>query len=109
MKTPGPRDLPPGTCVERLLEDCRRWCITELALFGSFARGKPGPASDEDLLVTFDPEARWSLWDHIGAQEDLAEVFGRPVDLVTRRAVEHSKNWIPRADILGSARVVYAA
>ena len=109
MKTPDPRDLPPGTSVERLLEVCRRWRVTELALFGSFARGEAGPASDVDLLVTFDPEARWSLWDHIGAQADLAEVFGRPVDLVTRRAVERSKNWIRRADILESARVVYAA
>lgn len=109
MKLPEPTDLPPGVSVEGLLDVCRRWRITELALFGSFAQGEAGPASDVDLLVTYDPEADWSLFDHVGAQDDLAEVFRRPVDLVTRRAVEASKNWIRRADILESARVIYAA
>lgn len=107
--TPDPSDLPPGTSVDGLLEVCRRWRITELALFGSFARGEAGPESDVDVMVTYDPEARWSLFDLVAVQDELAEVFHRRVDLVTRRAIEASHNWIRRRSILESARVVYAA
>lgn len=42
---------------------CARWKVTELALFGSALRGDFGPGSDVDLLVTFAPDAHWSLLD----------------------------------------------
>jgi hypothetical protein len=109
MMIPHAKDLPTGVSVDRLVEVCRRWRITELALFGSYARGEAGQASDVDLLVTYAPDALWSLFDHAGAQGDLSEVFGRPVDLVSRRAIESSENWIRRRAILDSARVLYAA
>lgn len=109
MRLPEPNELPEGVSVDRLVEACRRWRITELALFGSYARGEATVASDVDLLVTYEPEARWSLLDHVAVQDDLAEVFHRPVDLVTRRAVEASENWIRRRAILDSAHVVYVA
>ena len=40
---------------------------------------------------------------------ELGDLFGRKVDLVTRAAVEASRNYIRRKAILGSAQVVYVA
>lgn len=97
--------LPP----EPLAAFCERWQIRELALFGSVLHEPWGPDSDVDLLVTFEPEADWSLLDHIQMEEELSVLLGRPVDLVTRRAIERSDNWIRRHAILDTAEVVYAA
>ncbi len=94
---------------ELIARFCRRWQITELALFGSVLRDDFGPGSDVDVLVAFAPEADWSLLDHLRMEHELAELLGRPVDLLTRRAVERSHNPLRRREILGTAEVVYAA
>jgi len=86
---------------------CRKWKIAELSLFGSVLRDDFGPKSDIDVLVSFEPDAEWSLWDHYHMQEELKKMFRRRVDLLTRYAVEHSENWIRRKNILESAETVY--
>lgn len=86
---------------------CRKWRIRELSLFGSVLRDDFRPTSDVDVLVTFAPEAEWSLLDHIRMEEELGALLGVKVDLVTRRAVERSPNWIRRRAILESAEPVY--
>ncbi len=92
-----------------LADFCRRWEIRELALFGSVLSKAFGPASDVDILVTFLPEAEWSLLDHIRMEEELSALLGRQVDLVSKKAIERSENWLRRRAILESAEVVYAA
>lgn len=62
----------------------RRWRVRELALFGSAVREDFSPNSDVDVLVSFDEGPPWSLWELITMQSELAELFGRPVDLVER-------------------------
>ncbi len=95
---------------EPLLADfCRRWKVSELALFGSAVRDDFEPESDVDVLVTFSPSAQWSLLDLVKMQDELSGLWKRPVDLLTRRSVERSQNWIRRKAILESAEVVYAA
>jgi predicted nucleotidyltransferase len=86
---------------------CRRWAIAELSLFGSVLREDFGPTSDVDILVTFLPEAQWSLLDHVQMEMELAELLGREVDLITRRAVESSRNPLRRREILETAQTVY--
>jgi predicted nucleotidyltransferase len=66
---------------------CRKWKIRELALFGSVLRDDFRADSDVDVLVEFAPEARHSLFDFYDMQEELAELFGRSVDLVQKGAV----------------------
>ena len=88
---------------------CSRWKVTELAAFGSILRADFGPDSDIDLLVSFAPDAHWSLFDLVTMQEELQAVLGREVDLVEREAVERSENYIRRRNILGSVEVIYAA
>lgn len=95
--------------MDKIADFCRRWKITELALFGSVLRDDFRPDSDIDVLVTFTADAEWSLLDHIQMGEELASLFGRKVDLVNKRAVEQSKNWIRRRDILSTAEAVYVS
>lgn len=90
-----------------LKEACRRWKIAELDVFGSVARGDAQIGSDVDLLVTFLPDAEWSLLDHVSIENELSALFGRRVDLVTRRAVERSGIAMRREEILASARPVH--
>ena len=88
---------------------CKRWHVTELALFGSVLREDFGPESDVDVLVRFEPQARHTLLDMARMQGDLARILGREVDLIERTAVEQSRNYIRRAAILRSAETIYAA
>ena len=88
---------------------CERWSVVELALFGSVVRDDFGPKSDIDVLVSFDPEARPTLFDIVRMQDELSRLSGHPVDLVTRASVEASRNYIRRKAILDSAQTIYAA
>src|SRR3990172_6281743 len=81
--------------ADKLADFCRRWKIMEFALFGSVLRDDFRPDSDIDVLVTFAPDAGWSLFDHVTMQEELKVIFGRKGDLVSRRGVERSQNYIP--------------
>jgi predicted nucleotidyltransferase len=93
---------------EQLADFCRRWQISELALFGSVLRPDFTPTSDVDVLVTFAPEAQPTLFDLAEMQDELARIFGRPVDLLTKRGVQESPNFLRRKAILESAQVIYA-
>jgi predicted nucleotidyltransferase len=95
--------------ADRITDFCRRWKVTELALFGSVLRGDFSPDSDVDVLVSFAPEARWSLFDLVVMQGELRAILGREVDLVERTAVEQAENYIRRKGILGNIEVIYAA
>ncbi len=87
---------------------CQKWKIVELAFFGSVLRDDFGPDSDVDALVTYAEDARWG-WKIVDAQDELAAILGREVDLVDRGAIEESENWIRRRHILEHARTFYVA
>lgn len=103
--------MKPGIHLDKecIAEFCRRWKITEFSLFGSVLRDDFRPDSDIDVLVSFSPEAEWGLFEHVAMQEELAAMFSRKVDLITRRAVEHSRNPVRRRIILESAQPYYVA
>ncbi len=94
---------------DKIKDFCRRWQIVEFALFGSVLRDDFRPDSDVDILVTFAPEADWSLLDHARMELELKALLGREVDLVSRRAIERGSNWIRRQAILDTAQPVYVA
>ncbi len=98
-----------GVPQERITEFCRRWKVRRLAVFGSVVRGKVRADSDIDLLVTFAPDAGWSMFDHYRMEDELVKLLGREVDLVSKTAIEENPNSIFRHEILDSAREIYAA
>ncbi len=95
--------------IDQIAAFCQRWQVVEFALFGSVLREDFGPESDIDVLVQFREGVRYTLFDLVAMTDELEAIFGRKVDLVDRRAVESSPNYIRRRHILTSAEVVYAA
>ena len=84
----------------RLREFCSKWRITEFWFFGSITRPEEfRPDSDVDVLVRFEEGAPWDRFD---MQEELAEILGRPVDLVELSAIEESPNPYRKRSILNS-------
>ena len=63
----------------------QRFGVTDLALFGSFARDRAGEDSDVDILVRFDGRATSKRY--FGTQFYIEDLLGRPVDLVTDNAL----------------------
>jgi len=90
----------------RIADLCRKWQVTELALFGSVLRDDFGPDSDVDVLVTFAPGAPWSLFDLVDMMDELEGVLGRKVHLVES---EGMRNPIRRRAILSSREIIHAA
>ena len=70
---------------EHKLAMAERFGVVDLALFGSTVRDEAGPDSDVDILVSFDrptdPEC------YFGVQFYIEDLLGRPVDLVTDKAL----------------------
>ena len=62
-----------------------RFGVRSLALFGSYARGTATESSDIDILVRFDGPA--TSKSYFGVQFYLEDLFGRPIDLVTDKAL----------------------
>jgi predicted nucleotidyltransferase len=93
----------------KLAEFCKRWNVSELALFGSALRDDFRPDSDVDVLVSFAPQAHVTLFDMVQMQNELKAVFKREVDLVSKRGLENSRNYLRRKQILGSAQVIHVA
>ena len=93
---------------EKLGRFCRERGIARLELFGSALGDDFRDESDVDLLATLRSDARPTLLDWADMQEKLAELFGRSVDLVSRRAIERSRNRYRKHSILSTATPIYA-
>jgi uncharacterized protein len=92
---------------DKIADFCSRWRVAELSLFGSVLREDFHPQSDVDILITFQPESNWGLLEHVQMQQELQDILGRDVDLVSKRAIERSSNWICRQEILSTAQPIY--
>ncbi len=94
---------------EQLTQFCQQHHIIELLLFGSILRDDFSSNSDIDILVVFDRNANphLSLMDLVGIQYELEKIVGRKVDLIEKRSIVDSDNWIRRQNILNNAQVFY--
>lgn len=64
----------------------KRYPISELALFGSYARGDYNEDSDIDILVDFDK--RIDGFDYIRLAHELEDSFQHKIDLVSRKGIK---------------------
>lgn len=96
----------PGVEVdeERLAAICDRYGIADLKIFGSRARGEAEPDSDIDILYTLRPGRRLG-WEVEQLADELADLFGHKVDLVSLRALHP----LLQPSVLAEAKPVYAA
>ena len=92
--------------MDRIEEFCRRWKIRELSLFGSVLREDFRPDSDVDVLIRFEPNDEWDLFDMGQMRDELMALFGRDVDLVEEEGL---RNPFRRRTILNTREVIYHA
>ena len=94
--------------MEKIVELCYRWKVTEFAFFGSVLRDDFRPDSDIDIMVCFHPNAHPTFSTLDQMERELKTLFDREVDLITRQGIETSRNYLRRHEILSSAQVIYA-
>ncbi len=93
--------------LSQIREFCQRWQIVEFALFGSVLRDDFRPDSDIDCLFTFADAADWSLLDRVEMQQELTAIVHRKVDLINKKSIERSQNWLRKREILNTAQTIY--
>ncbi len=96
-----------GCSCQKIAKFCQKRDIIELALFGSVLREDFNPNSDIDFLVTFSPEVKISLKKLDEIEEELKQIVNREIDLVFKKSIESSHNWIRKRNILETAKVIY--
>jgi predicted nucleotidyltransferase len=82
--------------------DLRAQGVAHAALFGSIARGEDRPDSDIDILVDLDPAIVVTIVDYAGVKDFIADIFDRPVDVVSRESLK------PRFRPKATADAIYA-
>ncbi len=89
---------------------CEKHGVEELSVFGSILREDFTSDSDVDFLVVFkgDDYGPWAC-KLTELADDLSQLLGRKADVVSKRAVEQSENYIRRKHILNSMKTVYVA
>lgn len=93
--------------LDKIESFCKKWNVSELALFGSALRSDFNiNTSDLDFMITFSPGTNWG-WEIVTMKDELELIFQRPVDLITKKAVEKSKNPYRKKEILEFCQVIY--
>ena len=92
--------------MDKIRDFCLRWKIVEFALIGSVLRDDFRPDSDIDVLLSFEANAGWSLYDIVDMKDELKAMFGREIDLVEKEAI---RNPYRRRVMLTDKEVIYDA
>lgn len=105
-----PEKLPAGSTIPQIPRKdlktlCKKYRVRELLLFGSAARDELSEGSDIDILVEFMPNSKIGFMALAKMQNELAALFGRKVDLVTKSGLKPSL----RETVLSEAKTLYAA
>lgn len=92
--------------MENVRAFCAKWKVVEFSLFGSVLRDDFRPDSDIDVLLSFEENSTWSLYDLVEMKDELKTIFGREVDLIEKEAI---RNPYRRRAMLAEHEVLYAA
>ncbi len=76
------------TLKEYLPQLKEEYQIKQLGIFGSYVRGEQTKNSDLDLLIEFNPEARFGLITFCQLENKLSEKLGKKVDLVMKNSLK---------------------
>ena len=73
---------------QNLREIQQKYHIAQLGIFGSYIRGEATENSDLDILVEFDPQARFGLLTFCELENYLSELLAVKVDLVMKEGLK---------------------
>lgn len=65
-----------------------KYKVKEIGVFGSYVKGEQKKKSDLDILVEFEEDAKLSLLDVVGLQNELSDLLGVKVDLVEKKTLK---------------------
>lgn len=94
---------------EKIKYFCEKWKISEFSIFGSYVRNELKEDSDVDVLISFKDNVKYTLFDIVHLKEELEILFGRKVDVVTKKGLENSRNQIRKKAIFDEAKLIYAS
>jgi predicted nucleotidyltransferase len=92
--------------MEKIRAFCEKWKVVEFSLFGSVLRDDFRSDSDIDVLLSFEENSTWGLYDLVDMKDELQSIFGRKVDLVEKEAI---RNPYRLRSMLAEQEVLYAA
>jgi predicted nucleotidyltransferase len=74
--------------------------IRHAGLFGSLARGDAGPESDIDIAIELDETRHPTIYDYVGMQQAVSELFASPTDVVDIEAMQPRMRRRVEADLV---------
>jgi predicted nucleotidyltransferase len=92
--------------MEKIKFFSEKWKVVEFSLFGSVLRDDFRSDSDIDVLLSFEKNPTWDLYDLVDMKDELHAIFGRKIDLVEKESV---RNPYRRRAMLTEQEVLYAA
>jgi predicted nucleotidyltransferase len=95
--------------MEKIKAFCQKWKIVEFSLFGSVLTDDFRPDSDVDVMVEFAPDTKITFFDLTDIEDELEQLLVHRVDIVTKRSIVNSENYLMRRSILSNTRTLYAA
>lgn len=92
---------------EKIKNFCEKWKISKLSLFGSYLTPDFNKDSDVDVLIEFNDNAKYGFFEMVEMKAELEKIFGRKVDLITRKGLNYSRNYLRTKSILSNTKVMY--
>lgn len=71
----------------QIVEILKKNGVVKAGVFGSYVRGEETKKSDIDILIK--PPKSFSLLDLVGLEQELEEILGKKVDLLTYGGLNH--------------------
>jgi len=71
--------------IKTIVDYLKQYKVIEIGIFGSFARNEMTDKSDIDILVEYSRGT--TILDIVKMKQELYELIGRKIDLVSKRAV----------------------
>ena len=90
---------------DQIVDFCRRFYVSRLALFGSVLGSDFGSDSDVDVLVAFEPDAQVGFLMLSRMQRELSQILSHSVDLVPETGLKS----LIRDEVISNSQVIYAA
>jgi len=89
---------------QEMVQLCKRYCITELSVFGSAIRDDFTPESDVNILVSFKKESNVSLFDMVELEGEFSQLLDKKANVVERESL---RSPVRKHKIMSTRKIIY--